>query len=338
MGGCLYFIIGETMTDRIISYREALIEAMNEEMARDQRVFTLGEDVGRYGGVMKVTKGLIEKYGEMRVIDTPISEEGFTGIGVGAALAGLRPIIEIMWIDFSALAMDAIVNQAAKMHYMFGGKARVPLVIRTHGGAGLSYAAQHSQSLESWFVNIPGLITIMPSTPYDAKGLLKSSIRDDNPIIFIEDKSLYNTKGHVPDDEYLIPIGKADVKRVGRDLTIVATSRMVMHAMSVAEKLAQESIEIEVVDPRTLKPLDIETIAESVKKTHRLLVVNEGSRYCGYAAELVTQAYETVFDFLDAPITRITTEDVPIPYSKPLEEAVIPDEEKIISEVRKIIK
>jgi pyruvate/2-oxoglutarate/acetoin dehydrogenase E1 component len=325
------------VTDRIISYREALIEAMDEEMARDSRVFTMGEDVGRYGGVMKVTRGLMEKYGEMRCVDTPISEEGFTGIGVGAALSGLRPVIEIMWIDFATLAMDAIVNQAAKMHYMFGGKARVPIVIRTHGGAGLSYAAQHSQSLESWFVNVPGLITIMPSTPYDAKGLLKSAIRDDNPIIFIEDKSLYNTKGPVPEGELLVPIGKADVKRGGRDLTIVATSRMVMCVISAAEKLAQESIEIEVIDPRTLKPLDIETIAESVKKTHRLLVVNEGSRYWGYAAEVVTQAYETIFDYLDAPITRLTSEDTPIPYSKPLEEAAIPNEEKIISVVKRLI-
>jgi pyruvate/2-oxoglutarate/acetoin dehydrogenase E1 component len=325
------------VSDRIIEYRQALIEAMDEEMARDDRVFTLGEDVGRYGGVMKVTRGLMEKYGEMRCVDTPISEEGFTGIGVGAALAGLRPVVEIMWIDFATLAMDAIVNQAAKMRYMFGGKARVPVVIRTHGGGGLSYAAQHSQSLESWFVNVPGLITIMPSTPYDAKGLLKSAIRDDNPIIFIEDKSLYNSKGPVPEGEFLIPIGKADVKRTGKDLTILATSRMVMYALNAAEKLAQESIEVEVVDPRTLKPLDIETIANSIKKTHRLLVVNEGCRYCGYAAELVTQAYETAFDYLDAPIVRLTTEDTPIPYSKPLEEAAIPNEEKIIIEVRRIL-
>jgi pyruvate/2-oxoglutarate/acetoin dehydrogenase E1 component len=326
------------MANRIISYREAIIEAMDEEMARDSRVFTLGEDVGRYGGVMKVTKGLMEKYGEKRVIDTPIAEEGFTGIGVGAALAGLRPVIEIMWIDFATLAMDAIVNQAAKMHYMFGGKARVPLVIRTHGGAGLSYAAQHSQSLESWFVNVPGLITIMPSTPYDAKGLLKSAIRDDNPIIFIEDKSLYNTKGPVPEGEFTIPIGKADIKREGKDLTIVATSRMVMYAISAAEKLAQESKEVEVIDPRTLKPLDIGTIAESVKKTHRLLVVNEGSRYCGFAAEVVTQAYETFFYELDAPIVRLTSEDSPVPYSKPLEAEIMPSEEKIISAVRRLMQ
>jgi pyruvate/2-oxoglutarate/acetoin dehydrogenase E1 component len=326
------------MANRIISYREAIIEAMDEEMARDSRVFTLGEDVGRYGGVMKVTKGLMEKYGEKRVIDTPIAEEGFTGIGVGAALAGLRPVIEIMWIDFATLAMDAIVNQAAKMHYMFGGKARVPLVIRTHGGAGLSYAAQHSQSLESWFVNVPGLITIMPSTPYDAKGLLKSAIRDDNPIIFIEDKSLYNTKGPVPEGEYTIPIGKADIKREGKDLTIVATSRMVMYAISAAEKLAQESKEVEVIDPRTLKPLDIGTIAESVKKTHRLLVVNEGSRYCGFAAEVVTQAYETFFYELDTPIVRLTSEDSPVPYSKPLEAEIMPSEEKIISAVRRLMQ
>ncbi len=323
------------MTDRIIEYREALREAMDEEMQRDLNVFTMGEDVGRYGGVMKVTSGLREKYGPMRSEDTPISEEGFVGLGVGAALAGLRPVIELMYIDFAGLAMDAIVNQAAKARYMFGGKARVPLVIRTHGGAGRANAAQHSQSLEAWFVHVPGLITIMPATPYDAKGLLKSAIRSDNPIIFIEDKFLYNTKGPVPEEEYLIPIGKADVKRIGKDITIVATSRMVLYALNVAEKLAQEGIDVEVVDPRTLQPLDVTLLAESVKKTHRLLVVSEGSRTCGYAAEVVTRMYEEVFDYLDAPIVRLTSEDVPIPYSPPLEFAAFPDEARIIREVKK---
>jgi pyruvate/2-oxoglutarate/acetoin dehydrogenase E1 component len=323
------------MPDRIIEYREALFEAMDEEMARDASVFTMGEDVGRYGGVMKVTRGLQEKYGPMRSVDTPISEEGFTGLGVGAALAGLRPVIELMYIDFAALAMDAIVNQAAKMHYMFGGKARVPLVIRTHGGAGRNNAAQHSQSLEAWFVHVPGLITIMPSTPYDAKGLLKSAIRDDNPVIFIEDKILYNSKGPVPEGEYLVPIGKADVKRSGKDMTIVATSRMVLYALSAAEKLVQEGIDVEVVDPRTLFPLDIQTIAASVRKTHRLLIVNEGNRTCGYAAEVMSRSYEEVFDYLDAPIVRLTSEDVPVPYSTILENGVYPTEDKILAAARK---
>jgi pyruvate/2-oxoglutarate/acetoin dehydrogenase E1 component len=322
------------MPERIIEFREALFEAMDEEMARDPNVFSMGEEVGRYGGVMKVTRDLDKKYGQWRSIDTPISEEGFTGIGVGAALAGLRPVIEIMYIDFATLAMDVIVNQAAKARYMFGGKARVPMVIRTHGGAGRANAAQHSQSLEAWFTHVPGLITIMPSTPYDAKGLLKSAIRDDNPIIFIEDKILYNTKGPVPEGEYLVPIGKADVKRAGKDLTIVATSRMVLYALSAAEKLAQEGIEVEVIDPRTLVPLDIDTLAESVKKTHRLLIVNEGTRTCGYAAELMARAYETVFDYLDAPVVRLTSEDVPIPYSSALEFEAFPSEEKIIIAAR----
>ena len=326
------------MTDRIIEYREALHEAMDEEMKRDPNVFTMGEDVGRYGGVMKVTDGLQEKYGLMRSVDTPISEEGFTGLGVGAALAGLRPVIELMYIDFAGLAMDAIVNQAAKARYMFGGKARVPMVIRTHGGAGRANAAQHSQSLEAWFVHVPGLITIMPSTPYDAKGLLKSSIRNDNPIIFIEDKILYNTKGPVPLEEYLVPIGKADIKRIGKDITIIATSRMVLYALGAAEKLAEEGIDVEVVDPRTLSPLDVAVLAESVKKTHRLLVVNEGNRTCGYAAEVVTRMYEEVFDYLDAPIVRLTSEDVPVPYSPTLEFASFPDEARIIKEVRKFFE
>lgn len=325
------------MTDRIIEFREALYEAMHEEMVRDPSVFTMGEEVGRYGGVMKVTRGLQEEFGEMRSMDTPISEEGFTGLGVGAALAGLRPVIEIMYIDFATLAMDAIVNQAAKAHYMFGGKAHVPLVIRTHGGAGRANAAQHSQSLEAWFAHVPGLITIMPSTPYDAKGLLKSAIRNDNPVIFIEDKILYNTRGPVPEGEYLVPIGKADVKRQGRDLTIVATSRMVLYALSAAEKLASEGIDCEVVDPRTLVPLDMQTITESIQKTHRLLVVNEGARTCGYAAEIMARAYETAFDYLDAPVVRLTSEDVPIPYSHALEFAAFPSEASIVATARKII-
>lgn len=322
------------MAERIIEYREALNEALLEEMERDLAVFIMGEDVGQYGGVLKISKGIYERFGEKRAVDTPISENGFTAIGVGAALAGLRPVVELMYIDFACLAMDPIVNQAAKARYMFGGKTSVPIVFRTQGGGGRGNAAQHSQSLEAWYVHVPGLIVIQPSTPRDAKGLLKSAIRDDNPVIFIEHKLLYNTKGAVPEGEWTIPIGKADVKRVGNHITVVATSRMVLLALSAAEKLAEEGIEVEAVDPRTLKPLDIETIATSVKKTHRLLVVNEGARTGGFAAEVVTRAYEEVFDYLDAPIVRLTSEDVPLPYSGALEMAAIPSEEKIIQAVR----
>lgn len=322
------------MAERIIEYREALNEALLEEMERDPTVFIMGEDVGQYGGVLKISKGIYERFGEKRAVDTPISENGFTAIGVGAALAGLRPVVELMYIDFACLAMDPIVNQAAKARYMFGGKASVPIVFRTQGGGGRGNAAQHSQSLEAWYVHIPGLIVIQPSTPRDAKGLLKSAIREDNPVIFIEHKLLYNTKGPVPEGEWTIPIGKADVKRMGNHITVVATSRMVLLALSAAEKLVEEGIEVEVVDPRTLKPLDIETIATSVKKTHRLLVINEGARTGGFAAEVVTRTYEEVFDYLDAPIARLTSEDVPLPYSGVLEMAAIPSEEKIIQAVR----
>lgn len=322
------------MANRVIEFREALNEALLEEMGHDPNVFIMGEDVGKYGGVLKISRGVHEKFGEKRAVDTPIAEEGFTSIGIGAALAGLRPIVEIMYIDFSTLATDPIINQAAKARYMFGGKARVPIVIRTQGGAGRGNAAQHSQSLEAWYVHIPGLIVIQPSTPYDAKGLLKSAIRDDNPIIFIENKLLYNTKGPVPEEEYTIPIGKADIKREGKDLTIVATSRMVLFALNAAEKLAEEGIDAEVVDPRTLKPLDMETISDSIKKTHRLLVVNEGVKTCGYAAEVMARAYEEVFDYLDAPIVRVTTEDVVIPYCGELELSAIPSEEDIVEAAR----
>jgi len=322
------------MTDRIIEYRQALNEALLEEMAHDDTVFIMGEDVGRYGGVLQISRGVHEKFGEKRALDTPISELGFTSMGVGAAMAGLRPVVELMYIDFSTLAIDPIVNQAAKARYMFGGKARVPIVIRTQGGAGRGNAAQHSQSLEAWYAHIPGLVVIQPSTPYDAKGLLKSAIRSDNPVVFIENKLLYNTKGPVPQDEYLVPIGKADIKRAGSDLTIVATSRMVLLALNAAEQLAKDGIQAEVIDPRTLKPLDMDTIAASVRKTHRLLVVNEGVKTCGYAAEVMARAYEEVFDYLDAPIVRVTTEDVVLPYSSVLEMAAIPSEEKIIQAAR----
>lgn len=325
------------MTVRQLHYREALNQALHEEMARDPMVCVLGEDVGCYGGPFQVTRGLFEKYGEKRVRDTPISEEGFSGIAVGAAMTGLRPVAEILYIDFSTLAMDQIVNQAAKAHYMFGGKARVPMVVRTQGGGGRGNAAQHSQSLEMWYVHTPGLIVIQPSTPYDAKGLLKSAIRDDNPVIFIEHKLLYNTTGPVPDEEYLIPIGVADVKRPGDDVTIVATSRMVLFALKAAEELAQQGIEAEVIDPRTLKPLDMNTIVRSVEKTGRLVVVNEGHLTGGFTAEVAARVQREAFDWLDAPIMQVATEDVPLPYNGRLELEAIPNQQDIINAVLEVV-
>jgi 2-oxoisovalerate dehydrogenase E1 component len=322
---------------RELTYRDALNEALHEEMERDASVFVIGEDVGRHGGPMQVCKGLWSKYGDWRVRDTPISEAGFVGLGVGAALTGLRPVVEVMYIDFSALAMDPIVNQAAKVRYMFGGKARVPMVIRTQGGGGRGNAAQHSQSLEMWYVHTPGLMVVQPSTPSDAKGLLKSAIRDDNPIIFIEHKLLYNTKGLVPDGEYTIPLGVADVKRPGKDVTIVAHSRMVLFALNVAGKLAAERIDAEVIDPRTLKPLDMDTIVTSVKKTHRVVVVSEGVRTGGFASEVAARVQEVAFDWLDAPIMRVASEDVPMPYNERLELEAIPTEADIFRAVQEVM-
>jgi pyruvate/2-oxoglutarate/acetoin dehydrogenase E1 component len=271
------------------------------------------------------------------VRDTPISEQGFVGLATGAAMTGLRPVAEILYIDFSTLAMDQIVNQAAKAHYMFGGKARVPLVIRMQGGGGRGNAAQHSQSLEMWYVHIPGLIVIQPATPYDAKGLLKSAIRNDNPVIFIEHKLLYNTSGPVPQEEYLIPIGLAEVKRSGDDVTIVATSRLLLFALNAAEELARQGIEAEVIDPRTLKPLDIETIIRSVEKTGRLVVVNEGHLTGGFTAEVAARVQREAFDWLDAPIMQVATEDVPLPYNGRLELEAIPKEQDIIKAVLEVI-
>jgi pyruvate/2-oxoglutarate/acetoin dehydrogenase E1 component len=315
---------------REIAYRDALNEALHEEMARDARVCVLGEDVGKYGGVLQVTRGLYDRFGPKRVRDTPISEAGFTGIGVGAAMTGARPVVELMYIDFTALAMDQIVNQAAKAHYMFGGKVNVPLVIRTQGGGGRGNAAQHSQSLEMWYVHTPGLVVVQPSTPYDAKGLLKAAIRDDNPVVFIEHKLLYNTTGPVPEEEYLLPIGVADVKRPGKDVTIVATSRMVLFALEAAQQLAAEGIDAEVIDPRTLKPLDTPTIVKSVEKTGRLVVVNEGCLTGGFTAEVAARIQREAFDWLDAPIVQIAAEDVPLPYAGLLELEAIPTVDDIV--------
>ncbi len=322
---------------RELTYRQALNEALHEEMARDPAVCILGEDVGRYGGPFKITQGLFDRFGEKRVRDTPISEEGFVGLAVGAAMTGLRPVVEILYIDFSTLAMDQIVNQAAKARYMFGGKATVPLVIRTQGGAGRGNAAHHSQSLEMWYVHIPGLIVIQPATPYDAKGLLKTAIRNDNPVIFIEHKLLYNTTGPVPEGEYLVPIGVADLKRQGRDVTIVATSRMVLLALNAAETLARQGIEAEVIDPRTLKPLDVDTIVRSVQKTGRLVVVNEGHRTGGFTAEVAARVQREAFDWLDAPIMQVATEDVPLPYNGRLELEAIPGEQDIVNAALEIL-
>jgi pyruvate/2-oxoglutarate/acetoin dehydrogenase E1 component len=324
------------MTMRQIQYREALNEALHEEMARDPAVCLLGEDVGSYGSPFQITRGLYDRFGAKRVRDTPISEAGFCGIGVGAALTGLRPIVEILYVDFITLALDQIVNQAAKARYMFGGKARVPLVIRAQGGGGRGNAAQHSQSLEMWLVHIPGLIVVQPATPYDAKGLLKTAIRDDNPVVFLEHKLLYNTTGPVPEEEYLLPLGQADVKRPGRDVTIVATSRMVLLALDAAAELARQGIDAEVIDPRTLKPLDIDTIVRSVRKTGRLVVVNEGHLTGGFTAEVAARVQRDAFDWLDAPIMQVATEDVPLPYNGRLELEAIPNERDIINAVFQI--
>lgn len=314
----------------LISYREALNEAMREEMQRDPNVFILGEDVGFFGGAFKVTDGLFAEFGEKRVIDTPIAEGLIVGAAIGAAMVGLRPIAELMTVNFALLAMDQIVNHAAKIRYMFGGKAKVPLVIRAPGGGGKQLGAQHSQSLESYFVHCPGIKVVMPSTPRDAKGLLKESIRDNGPIIFLEHEHLYNTKGEVPPEEYTIPIGKAAIKKSGRDLTIVAYSNMVLTAQEAAKQLEKEGISIEIVDPRTLNPLDIHSIIASVKKTNRVIIVEEDWKTGGVGAEIASQIYENAFTSLDAPIIRIAGKDTPMPYAKNLERAAIPQVEDII--------
>ena len=321
-----------------ISYSQALRDALREEMQRDPDIFLIGEDIGVHGGAFGVTRGLLKEFGARRVVTTPISEAAIIGAAAGAAVAGCRPVAEIMYMDFITIAMDQIVNQVAKMRYMFGGKARLPLVIRTPAGAGRGQAAQHMQSLEAWFVHVPGLEVAMPSTPRDAKGLLKSSIRDDNPVIFVENKLLYATRGEVPDSEFLIPLGQADVKRPGRDVTVVATSRMVLFALSAAEALAQEGIEAEVIDPRTLVPLDIEAIVQSVKRTNHVLIVHEACERGGVGAEIAAQIQERAFDWLDAPIKRLANPNVPIPFAQNLEALAIPDEQRIANAVRELVR
>jgi pyruvate dehydrogenase E1 component beta subunit len=323
---------------REITYLEAIREALTQEMERDERVFIIGEDVGVYGGAFGVTLGMVEKFGEERVIDTPISELGIAGAITGAALHGMRPVGEIMFMDFTTLAAEQLVNQAAKIRFMFGGRATVPFVLRTPAGSGTGAAAQHSQSLENWYVHIPGLKVVMPSDPYDVKGLLLSSIRDENPVIFVEHKLLYKTKGHVPEDSYTIPLSEAEVKREGKDLTIVATSIMVQRSLEAAERLAEEGISVEVVDPRTLKPLDEETIIRSVMKTGKVLLVHEACRTGGYGGELAAViAGSEAFDYLDAPILRLAGRDMPIPYNRNLEFRTIPQVDDIAEAARNLV-
>jgi pyruvate dehydrogenase E1 component beta subunit len=323
---------------RKIAFREALTEALREEMRRDSNVFLLGEDIGRdWGGAFKVTDGLAEEFGDERVRDTPISESAIIGTAVGAAITGKRPVAEIMFGDLTALAMDQIANQAAKIRYMFGGQAKCPLVIRTPFGAGVNIASHHSQSLEAWFMHVPGLHVAVPSTPYDAKGLLKTAIRGNNPVLFCEHKLLYPIKGEVPEKEYTLPFGVADIKRDGTDATIIATLYMVHKALNAAKQLEKDGISVEVVDPRTLTPLDKQAIIKSVKKTGRLIIVSEDCKTAGVSAEIAAIAAEEAIDYLDAPIKRVAEPDTPIPFSPPLEQYVIPDEKAIIKAVKQVV-
>lgn len=321
----------------ILTMREALNQALREEMQRDENVFLMGEEVAAYQGAYKVTKGLLEELGPKRVIDTPITELGFAGLGVGAAMAGLRPIVEFMTFNFSILATDQIINSAAKMLYMSGGQFNIPIVFRGPGGSAFQVSSQHSQAIESWFAYFPGLKVVMPSTPADAKGLLKSSIRDNDPVIFIEQERMYGNKGEVPDDpEFTIPLGVADVKREGTDATIVARSLMVPVALKAAEALEKEGISCEVIDPRTIRPLDISTIIKSVKKTNRVVIAEESHPFCGVAAEIASEIMERAFDYLDAPVKRVSGIDVPMPYAKNLEDAAIPKVEQLIAAVKEV--
>ncbi len=321
----------------VITYREALNQALREEMQRDSNVFLMGEDIGLFEGAYKVTAGLFAEFGEKRVRDTPIAEEEIVGLGIGSAMVGLRPVIEIMTINFSLLALDQIVNNAAKLRYMFAGGVQMPLVIRMPEGGGNQLTAQHSQSLAVWFAHVPGLLVVAPSSPADAKGLLKTSIRDNNPVIFIEHFALYNTRGEVPDGELLLPIGKADVKRVGEDVTIISHSRMVQVALAAAEQLAGQGISAEVVDLRTLRPLDKETVVNSVRKTSRAVVLEEGWPTYGISAEVTAFVQDMAFDYLDAPIRRIGGAEVPMPYARNVERAAIPSDQTVIAAVKELV-
>jgi pyruvate/2-oxoglutarate/acetoin dehydrogenase E1 component len=321
-----------------VTIRDALREGLREEMQRDNTVFLLGEDIGRYwGGAFGVTKGLAEEFGDDRVRDTPISENAIIGVGVGAAITGMRPIAEIMFGDLTALAIDQICNQAAKIRYMFGGQASVPLVVRTPFGAGVNIASHHSQSLEAWFMHTPGLYVAVPTTPYDAKGLLKTAIRGNDPVFFVEHKLLYPVKGLIPEEDYTVPFGVADVKKEGTDVTIVATLYMVHKALAAAEQLSKEGISAEVIDPRTLSPLDKNAIVKSVKKTGRIVIVSEDCKTAGVSSEIAAIIAEEAIDYLDAPIKRVAEPDTPIPFSPTLEKFVIPDEKSIITAVKQLV-
>lgn len=321
-----------------LTYREALHRALREEMNRDINVYLLGEDVGVYGGAFSVSLDLLKEFGAERIKDTPLSEAAIVGAAVGSALTGMRPVAEIMFMDFITVGMDQLVNQAAKINYMYGGKTPVPLVLRTPGGSGTGAAAQHSQSLEALLCHIPGWKVVMPSTPYDALGLLKSSIRDNNPVLFVEHKLLYRQKGPVPEEEYLVPLGQAEIKRKGSDITVVSLSIMIPRTLAAAEKLSQEGIEVEIVDPRTLVPLDLLPIIQSVKKTGRLLIVHEACRRGGFGAEILSQVEESeAFDFLDAPIRRLAGKNIPIPYSPELERRTVPQEDDIYQAVKNLL-
>jgi pyruvate dehydrogenase E1 component beta subunit len=306
-------------------------------MHRDDRVFLMGEEVAVYQGAYKVSKGLLQEFGEMRVVDTPITELGFAGVGVGAAMVGLRPVIEFMTWNFAVLALDQIINAASKMLYMSGGQYNIPMVFRGPNGAALQLSAQHSQAFESWLAHMPGVKVVTPGTPYDAKGLLKSAIRDDNPVLVLEGEMLYNTKGEVPDEEYLIPIGKADLKREGKDCSIITNGKMALVAMTVADQLAKDGIHVDVVDLRTVRPMDVEAIKASVEKTNRAVVLEEGWELAGIGAQVVDYIQRECFDALDAPVVRVHQADVPMPYAKNLERAAKPDAAKTIAAVRKVM-
>ena len=326
------------MAMKEITYAEAVKEAMSEEMRRDENVFFMGEDIGVYCGAFGVSKGMVQEFGEDRVIDTPISETAFMGCGIGAAITGMRPIVELMFSDFMAVCYDQIINQAAKMHFMFGGKVNVPMVIRTASGGGTGAAAQHSQSLEQMYCHVPGLKVVVPSTPYDAKGLLKSAIRDNNTVVFLEQKKLYRTKGMVPEEDYTIPLGVADVKREGKDVSIITYGRMVQFSLEVAEKLAKEGIEVEVLDLRTLSPLDKDAVIATAKKTKRVVVVHEAVEFGGFGGEIVsTIADSDAFYYLDAPIKRVGALYCPVPFNPNLEKNVFPTPERIEAAVRETL-
>ena len=321
----------------LMTYREALNLALREEMTRDPRVFVIGEEVGLYEGAYKVTQGLLKAFGPKRVVDTPIAESGFTGVGIGAAMVGLRPVVEMMTFNFALLALDQIVNSAAKMYYMSGGQYNVPIVIRGPGGPAHQLAAQHSQSMEVYFYHVPGLKVVRPSTPMDAKGLLKSAIRDDNPVVFIESETLYAVKGEVPDDpDFLIPLGEAVVRREGRDVTVIAYMGMMYRAMEAAEDLEKEGISVEIVDPRTLRPMDTATIIGSVRKTHRAVVVEAGAGFAGMGSEIAAFIQESAFDELDEPVERVTGANAPMPYARGLERAKTPSKERIVEAIRRV--